>query len=106
MQIHIGAKQFDIGENLPENVRTELTAAVSRHFDRDAEAHVTFAKERTGFRNGHLTLGTMLQARGSGLDAYKSFDAALDRLENQVRRYTRRHKNHHDRDAGSTRFAP
>jgi ribosome-associated translation inhibitor RaiA len=50
MHIHIGAKQFDIGENLPENVRTKLTAAVSKHFDRDAEAHVTFAKERIGFR--------------------------------------------------------
>ena len=109
MQIHIAARRFDIGENLPENVRSQLTAAVSKHFDRDAEADVTFAKERIGFRadcNVHLSSGTTMQAHGSGPDTYKAFDAALDRLEKQVRRYTRRLKNHHDRGAGSTRFAP
>ena len=39
----------------------------------------------------------------TGPDAYKAFDSALDRLEKQVRRYTRRLKNHHDRGAGLTR---
>jgi len=108
MQIRIAAKQFDIGEALPEKVRTKLTTAISKHFDRDAEAHVTFAKERGGFRtdcNVHLSSGTTMQAHGTGPDAYKAFDNALDRLEKQVRRYSRRLKNHHDRGAGSTRFA-
>jgi len=108
MQIRIAAKQFDIGEALPEKVRTKLTAVISKHFDRAAEAHVTFAKERTGFRadcSVHLSSGTTMQAHGSGPDAYKAFDIALDRLEKQVRRYTRRLKNHHDRGAGQTRSA-
>jgi ribosomal subunit interface protein len=108
MHIRIAAKQFDIGEALPEKVRTKLTAAVSKHFDRDAEAHVTFAKERVGFRadcSVHLSSGTTMQARGSGPDAYKAFDSALDRLEKQVRRYTRRLKNHHN-DRGAGRPAP
>jgi len=38
MQIRIAGKQFDIGEALPETVRTKLTSAISKHFDRDAEA--------------------------------------------------------------------
>ena len=108
MQIRIAAKQFDLGEALPETVRTKLTAAISKHFDRHAEAHVTFAKERVGFRadcSVHLSSGTTMQAHGSGPDAYKAFDSALDRLEKQVRRYTRRLKNHHDRGAGQTRSA-
>ena len=108
MQIRIAAKQFDIGEALPEKVRIKLTAAISKHFDRDAEAYVTFAKERTGFRadcSVHLSAGTTMQAHGTGPDAYKAFDAALDRLEKQVRRYTRRLKNHHDRAAGLPRVA-
>ena len=108
MQIRIAAKQFEIGEALPQNVRTKLTAAISKHFDRDAEAHVTFAKQRVGFRadcNVHLSSGTTMQAHGTGPDAYKAFDAALDRLEKQVRRYSRRLKNHHDRGAGQTRSA-
>ena len=106
MQIRIAAKQFDIGEALPEKVRTKLTAAISKHFDRDAEAHVTFAKERIGFRTDvsvHLSSGTRMAAHGTGPDAYKAFDVALDRLEKQVRRYSRRLKNHHDRGAGQTR---
>jgi ribosomal subunit interface protein len=106
MQIRIAAKQFDIGEALPETVRTKLTTAISKHFDRDAEAHVTFVKERTGFRadcNVHLSSGTTMQAHGIGPDAYKAFDSALERLEKQVRRYKRRTKNHHDRGAGSSR---
>ena len=108
MQIRIAAIHFEIGETLPDKVRTKLTAAISKHFDRDAEAHVTFAKERVGFRadcSVHLSTGTTMQAHGTGPDAYKAFDSALDRLEKQVRRYTRRLKNHHDRGAGQTRVA-
>ena len=106
MQIRIAAIHFEIGETLPDKVRTKLAAAISKHFDRDAEAHVTFAKERVGFRadcSVHLSTGTTMQAHGTGPDAYKAFDSALDRLEKQVRRYTRRLKNHHDRGAGLTR---
>jgi ribosomal subunit interface protein len=108
MQIRIAAKQFDIGEALPEKVRAKVTSAVSKHFDRDAEAHVTFTKERVGFRadcSVHLSSGTAMQAHGGGPDAYKAFDVALERLEKQVRRYARRLKNHHDRGAGQTRLA-
>ena len=108
MQIRIAGRQVDIGEALPETVRTKLTAAISKHFDRDAEAHVTFARERIGFRADckvHLSSGTTMQAHGNGPDAYKAFESALDRLEKQVRRYRRRVKNHHDRGAGNSRPA-
>lgn len=100
MQIRIAGKQIEIGEALPERVRTRLSAAVGKHFLRDAEANVTFMKERTGFRADctlHLSSGTKLQAHGIGDDAYKAFDVALDHVEKQVRRYTRRMKNRHDR---------
>jgi len=106
MQIRIAAKQLDIGEALPEKVRAKLGAAVSKHFDRDAEAHVTFARERTAFRadcSVHLSSGTTMQAHGTGADADKAFDMALDHLEKRVRRYTRRLKNHHDRGAAHGR---
>ena len=100
MQIRIAGKQIEIGDALPERVRSKLAAAVGKHFDREAEAHVTFAKERAGFRADcslHLSSGAKLQASGTGGDAYRAFDAALDRVEKQVRRYMRRTKNHHDR---------
>ena len=108
MQIRIAAKQFDIGETLPETVREKLTAAISKHFDRAAEAHVIFGKERTTFRadcSVHLSSGTTMQAHGSGPNAYIAFDKALNHLEKRVRRYTRRLKKHHDRGAALSRSA-
>jgi len=106
MQIRIAAKQFDIGEALPEKVRAKLTAAISKHFDRAAEAQVTFGKERTTFRadcSVHLSSGTTMQSHGSGPNAYIAFETALDHLEKRVRRYTRRLKNHHDRGSAQSR---
>jgi ribosomal subunit interface protein len=99
MQIRIAGKQIEIGEALPERVRTKLASAVGKHFSRDAEAHVTFIKERVGFRadcSVHLSSGTRMQAHGTGDNADQAFDMALEHLEKQVRRYMRRMKNHHD----------
>ena len=100
MQIRIAGKQIEIGEALPKRVRTKLSAAVGKHFERDAEANVTFAKERIGFRADctlHLSSGAKLRAHGTADDAYQAFEIALEHVEKQVRRYTRRLKNHHDR---------
>jgi ribosomal subunit interface protein len=100
MQIRVAGKHIEIGDILPAQVRTRLSAAVEKYFDRSAEANVTFAKERVGFRADctvHLSSGTTMQAHGMGTDAYLAFDRALDHLEKRVRRYMRRRKNHHDR---------
>jgi ribosome hibernation promoting factor len=103
MDIRIAGKQFEIGETLPDQVRKRLTAAVEKYFDRPAEAHVTFAKERNNFTADctvHLASGATMQAHGEASDAYHAFDEALEHLEKRVRRYMRRMKNHHDRGPG------
>lgn len=100
MDIRVTGKHVEIGEALPEHVRTRLSAAVEKYFDRSAEANVIFAKERNNFRADctvHLSSGVVMPAHGIAADAYRAFDMALDRLEKRVRRYTRRLKNHHDR---------
>ena len=100
MHIRITGKQIVIGETLPRRVREKVSAAVEKHFDRDAETNVTFTKERPGFRADctvHLSSGKTIQAHGTGADAQKAFDVATDHLETQLRRYTKRLKNHHDR---------
>ena len=108
MHIRIAGKQIEIGEALPQHVRERLSAAVEKHFDRNAEANVTFVKERIGFRadcSVHLSSGTTMQAHGTGPNAHLAFDMALDHLEKRVRRYKRRLKNHHDR-GGPTPAGP
>lgn len=105
MHIRIAGKHIEIGDALPSHVRARLSAAVEKHFDRNAEASVTFTRERVGFRADctlHLSSGVSLQSRGTGSSAYRAFDMTLDRLEKRVRRYARRLKNHH----GHTAHAP
>jgi ribosomal subunit interface protein len=100
MNIRVTGKQIEIGEALPQRVRDRLSAAVAKHFDRPAQANVTFMKERKGFRADclvHLNCGALMHAHASAADAHTAFDVALDHLEKRVRRYKRRLKNHHDR---------
>jgi ribosomal subunit interface protein len=100
MQSRIAGKQIQIGEALPEHVRQRLSATVGKVFDRDAEASVTFMKERDGFRadcSVHLSSGAFMRAQGTGPDAYRAFAIALDHVLTRVRRYLRRLKNHHHR---------
>jgi len=100
MQIRVAGKQIEIGEALPGYVRERLPAAIGKYFDRAAEANVIFAKERVGFRTDctvHLSSGPTMHAHGEGPDAHGAFEIALGHLEKQVRRYSRRLKNHHDR---------
>jgi ribosomal subunit interface protein len=100
MQIRIAGRQIEIGLGLPQRVREKLLAMVSKYFDRNAEASVTFMKARTGFRavcSVHFSSGALMQAQGTGRSAHRAFDMALDHLETRLRRYMRRLKNHHVR---------
>ena len=81
MQIRIAGRQIEIGLGLPHRVRKKLGAMVSKYFDRNAEASVTFMKERTGFRtvcSVHFSSGALMQAQGTGPTASRAFDMALD----------------------------
>jgi ribosomal subunit interface protein len=102
MKVRVSGKQIEIGEALPEHVRTRIESAIGKHFDGGAEAHVVFSHEGSGFRcdcAAHLDSGVVLKAHDIGVDAHKAFDAALDHLEKQVRRHKRRLKNHHEKGA-------
>jgi putative sigma-54 modulation protein len=100
MKVRVSGKQIEIGEALPELVRSRIESAIRKHFDRGSEAHVVFSHEGAGFRAdcaAHLDSGIVLKAEGTGADAYRAFDAMLLHLEKQVRRYKRRLKNHHEK---------
>jgi ribosomal subunit interface protein len=102
MKVRVSGKQVEIGEALPDQVRQRVEAAVEKHFDGGAEVNVVFSHEGSGFRadcTAHLDAGAVLKSRGDGADAYRAFDAALDHLEKQIRRYKRRLKNHHEKAA-------
>src|SRR5256885_11804704 len=100
MIVRVSGKQLEIGNALPEQVRQRLASSIGRLFNGGAESHVVFSREGPGFRadcTTHLDSGVVLKAEGSALDAYRAFDAAVDKLEKQVRRYKRRLRNHHEK---------
>ncbi len=108
IQNRVSGKHTEIGEALQERVRGRLSGAIAKYFDRAADANVTFTKERgilVANCSAHLSSGPTMQAHGEGSDAYLAFEVALEHLEKQVRRYTRRLKNHHERRAPDSGLA-
>jgi ribosomal subunit interface protein len=98
MKVRVSGKQIEMGDALPEQVRTKLEAALTKYFDGGIDANVVFSHEGSLYRadcTAHLDSGTVLTAQGDADDAYRAFDVALSRLEKQVRRYMRKLKSHH-----------
>jgi ribosomal subunit interface protein len=100
MIIRVSGKQVEIGDALPEKVRTRLAGVIERHFKGGAEAQVVFSHEGSGFRadcTTHLDAGVTLKAEGIDMDVHRAFETALLHLEKQIRRYKRRLTNHHEK---------
>jgi len=109
MKIRVSGKHIEIGSALPGQVRERLETVVGKLFDGGAESNVVFSHEGTGFRADctmHLDSGIVIKAEGMAADAYHAFDAAVDKLETQVRRYKRRLKNHHEKPKAQKQQAP
>ncbi len=98
MHIQIQGKQIDVGQALSKHVEDNLSAAISKYFDRPVEATVTFSRDRHAFRCDafvHLPTGLTAQSSAKANDVYAAFDQGADRIEKQLRRYKRRLKDHH-----------
>lgn len=100
MKVRVSGKNLEIGEALPNSVRSRLEVVIGKHFKGGAEASVVFSHEGNGFRadcTTHLDAGVVLKAEGVDGDVHRAFDDALVHLEKQIRRYKRRLKNHHEK---------
>ena len=98
MRIQVSGKQIDIGEALRGHVETKIGDLVAKYADRPVEAVVIFSRDRHEFvaeGSLHLSTGLTAQAKGRADEIYACFEAAIDRLEKQLRRYKRRLKDHH-----------
>ncbi len=98
MRIQVSGKQIDIGEALRTHVEGRMTDVVGKYADRPVEAVVTFSRDRHEFiadGSVHLPSGMTVQAKGKADEVYACFEAAMERMEKQLRRYKRRLKDHH-----------
>src|ERR1700742_669585 len=103
MDIRVLGHQVDTGDALKGNVADRLQGIADKYFSRALSAQVTFGKgpHDNGFTCdivAHVMQGLVLKASNSGVEAHGAFDGAADRIETQLRRYTRRLK---DRQNGA-----
>lgn len=103
MDIRVSGHQVDTGDALKTQVTDRLQAIADKYFSRAISAHATFGKgpHDHGFTSDivmHVMQGLVLKASNTGQKAEGAFDGAADRIDKQLRRYTRRLK---DRQAGT-----
>jgi ribosomal subunit interface protein len=102
MRIQVSGKQIDVGAALRTHAEEKLGEVVFKYAERPVEAAVVFSRESYEFTadvSVHLSTGLTVTAKGKANEIYAAFDAALERMEKQLRRYKRRLKDHHRREA-------
>jgi ribosomal subunit interface protein len=103
MDIRVSGHQVDTGDALKTQVTERLQGIADKYFSRALSSQVTFGKgpHDNGFTCDiimHVMQGLVLKASNTGMEANGAFDGAADRIDKQLRRYTRRLK---DRQAGT-----
>jgi ribosomal subunit interface protein len=97
MDIRVSGHQVDTGDALRAHVEERLNGIAEKYFSRAISAQVTFGKgpHDHGFSCdivAHVMQGVILKASFQEMDAHPAFDRSADRIEIQLRRYTRRLK--------------
>ena len=116
MDVRVAGHQVDTGESLREHASRRMAEITEKYFSRAIGANVTFGR---GPNNDYtcdivapVVQGVVLKAAHRAQTAQIAFDAAADKIETQLRRYTNRLKDHKVEetqpfveDAGYTIFA-
>lgn len=95
MPLRVSGKNIDVGEALRQRVADRVAVAMDKYFDGGWSGHVTVCRDGSGYRSDcalHLDSGTILQAHAGAQDPYASADAAVERIEERLRRYKSRVK--------------
>jgi len=100
MEIRVSGHQVDTGEALRGHVQDRMAGIAEKYFARAISAQVTFGKGPHDHAFvcdivAHVMQGVILKGSGRAADAHPAFDQAAERVEKQLRRYTRRLKDRH-----------
>ena len=106
MDIRVSGHQVEVGSALRGQVEDRLQGIANKYFSRATSANTTFGKgpHDVGFTCDivmHVTQGLVLKASNKGQEAHGALDGAADKIEKQLRRYTRRLKDRHSPGAGA-----
>ncbi|MCH9809242.1 MAG: ribosome-associated translation inhibitor RaiA [Alphaproteobacteria bacterium] len=98
MTLQITGKNVDAGDAYKSYIVDKIAIVLEKYIGPEISGHVRLEKERSTFRTNcsiRLRTGLLVEAQGTGGDAYSSADDAIEHLEKRVRRYKRRLKDHH-----------
>jgi ribosomal subunit interface protein len=104
VDVRVAGHQVETGDSLREHAQRRVSEITEKYFSRSVGANVTFGR---GPNNDYtcdivapVVQGVVLKASHSARNAEMAFNGAADRIEKQLRRYTRRLKDHKiDEDA-------
>ena len=98
MDVRVAGHQVDTGESLREHAQRRIADITEKYFSRAVGANVTFGR---GPNNDYtcdivapVNQGVVLKAAHRAQTAQIAFEAAADKIEKQLRRYTNRLKDH------------
>jgi ribosomal subunit interface protein len=102
LTVRVTGRNIDVGDALRSKIQEDLEIGISRYVTRDGEAIVTLEKQRHLYHVEtivHLDSGISLESNGEASEPHAAFAAALEKIEKRVRRYKRRLKDHHAKNA-------
>lgn len=98
MDVRVAGHQVDTGESLREHAQQKIAEITEKYFSRSVGANVTFGRgpnnDFTCDIVAPVAQGIVLKSTYSGREPQIAFSGAADRIEKQLRRYTRRLKDH------------
>ncbi|MGZ2412404.1 ribosome hibernation promoting factor [Sphingomonas sp. F9_3S_D5_B_2] len=98
MDVRVSGHQVETGESLREIAATRIAEISEKYFSRGIGANVTFSPGPNNDFHCDIVApvvqGVVLKASHSGREPQIAFNGAADRIEKQLRRYTRRLKDH------------
>ena len=99
MQVSVSGQHLSIGSSLQEYVKERVTSSIKKYFDHAPSATVHFNKQNHEFFcdivvNDGTGRHVVIKSSASSDDVYFAFDAALSKVEKQLRKYKSKLKDH------------
>ncbi|MEO6360490.1 MAG: ribosome-associated translation inhibitor RaiA [Sphingomicrobium sp.] len=98
MDVRVAGHQVDMSDSLRARAETRMAEITEKHFSRAVSANVTFGRgphnDFTCDIVAPVAQGVVLKASHKAAEAQMAFNGAADRIEKQLRRYTKRLKEH------------
>ena len=98
MEVRVAGHQVDTGNSLREHAQRRMTEITEKHFSRAVGADVTFGRGPNNDFTCNIVApvanGVVLKSAHCAREAEIAFNGAADRIEKQLRRYSKRLREH------------